>query len=237
MSTSQDLIDRIADEVDDADLATGGQILKAINSAIREYRDKRFWFNQVLNSTFALTAATEYLIPTLTVTGISTTEPLTVVDQMTIDDGTGANYREVVLADDSYIEACQTGAITGRPAYSSLVADATGTQIRFFPIPDQAYTPKIKALVRFTEFTDGMGDNPWTNDAETLIRQAAKRILMSDVTHELPPGSPPSPAELSAFADLQNTTRLRIGNVTLRADDLVALQGRGRWDVTNGTYR
>lgn len=236
MSTVQDMIDRISDELDDSAFDAGGQALRAINDAVKTYRDKRFWFNQVIGKSFSLSGGAEYIAPTLSVTGISVTEPITTIDLLTIDDGTGANYWKVEIVDNSKIDAVQTGSITGRPQYVALVSDSSGTRLRFFPIPDQTYTPVVKALIRFETFTDGTGDNPWTNDAEILIRQAAKRIIMSDITREIPVGSPPGPAELSALSDLLASTRLRMGPSKMRADELSALQGRGRYDITSDTY-
>jgi hypothetical protein len=237
MATAQDMIDRIADELDDADLSSGGQILKAINSAVMEYRDRRFWFNTVVGKSFAVAAADEYLAPSITVTGISTTEPITVIDLLKIDDGTGANYAPITMADNALIDARQTGSVTGRPRYASLVADSDGTRLRFYPIADTAYTAVLSGLIRFSDLAAATS-NPWTNDAEILIRQAAKRILMTDVTKELPAGSGPTMAEMKALSDLYATTRLRRGSAPARADELVAMQGGGgRGDIATDTAR
>ncbi len=238
MSTATDMINRLADEFDDTDLATGGQFLKAINSAVQEHRDKRFWFNTVVAKAFPVAATTEYLLPAFTVpvTGISATEPYTVIDLLQIDDGAGANYRPLELVSNDLINNRQTGSVTGRPRYYSLVSDSDGTRLRFFPYADIAYTGVLSGLIRFSDFT-GSESNPWVNDAETLIRQTAKRIIMSDVTKELPPGSGPTAAERRALSDLMKSSRLRMGNTLLRADELVALQGRSRYDITSDTYR
>lgn len=227
MTTVGAMIDRISDEMEDDSFDAGGQALKAINDAIREYRDKGFWFCRVIGKTFTLPISTEYLIPTLVVTGISSTEPLTTVYQMMIDDGLGANYSEVVEADNSYLDAAQTGNVVSRPKHFSLVADSTGTQIRFYPITDQAYTPKVNALIRFADLAIDADTNPWTNDAELLIRRAAKRILMSEITRELPPDAPPGAGEMKAFNDLMKTTRTRMGNAMPRTE-VAFMQGRGR---------
>jgi hypothetical protein len=224
MSTFVELQTRIADEMDDDDLKSGGQIAKAVNSAIQEYRDRRLWFTQIKAKTFSLTSGTEYVAPVLSVTGISTTEPLTTVDLLKIDDGSGANYRALVQVDDSVIEAAQGGAVIGRPSHFSLVSDSTGTRIRFYPIPDQNYTPSVTGMIRFSDLSLDADTNSWLTDGEELIRQSAKRKLMADVTHELPPGSPPTAAEQVALSALYKTTRLRMGSPQVRTE-VAGMQG------------
>lgn len=216
--------DRISDELDDSDLRTGGQIGNAIRSAIELYRDNRFWFNQVIEKSFTILSGVEYQAPAITVTGLSTTEPLTVIDLVKMDDGTGSNYRKVVQVDNSYIDAAQPGTITRRPEYFALVADADGTRIRWFPFPDQTYTPVITALIRYADLSGDTDTNPWTNDAETLIRLAAKRILKTEVTHELPYDAPPSAAEQMALSALLRSSRLRKGSAPLRTE-VARMQG------------
>lgn len=224
MSTFGEVQTQIADELDDDDLMDGGQIAKAIQSAIKEYRDKRFWFTQIQAKSFSLTSGTEYVAPTLTVTGISATEPLTTVDSLRIDDGSGQSYQSLVQVDNSVIDNCQSGTITGRPSHFSLVSDVDGTRIRFFPIPDQNYTPLVSGLIRYEDLDDDADTNAWLTDGEELIRLAAKRKVMSDVTKELPFGSPPSPAEMKALSDLYKTTRLRMGSPVVRTE-VAGMQG------------
>jgi hypothetical protein len=224
MSTYLEVQTQIADELDDEDLLSGGQIAKAINSAIKEYRDKRFWFNQVKAKSFTLTASTEYIAPTLVVAGISTVEPLTTVDMMRIDDGTGANYTSLIQVDDTVINEAQSGSVIARPTHFSLVSDASGTRIRFFPIPDQTYTPTVTGLIRFADLAADGDTNSWLTDGEELIRLAAKRKVMSEVTKEIPSGSPPSPAEQKALSDLYATTRLRRGSPQVRTE-VAGMQG------------
>lgn len=233
MSTVGDMITRIGDELEDTAFNSGGQALKAINDAVKQYRGKRFWFNSVYAKSFTVAASTETAIPSITVTGISSTEPITVVDRLVIDDGDGANYREVTQVDNAFIEEAQTSSVTGRPEYFALVSDSSGTAIRWYPIPDQEYTAKLTGLIRFAEFDEDADTNPWTNDAEILIRQAAKRIIMSDVTKELPPGSAPLPAEQIALSDLYKETKLRTGSPPLRME-VAMLQGSCGGNINRG---
>lgn len=236
MSTFLDMQSRIADELQDDDIETGGQVAKAILDAIRLYRGKRFWFNQVFNQPFTLPTGTEYLAPVLPVSGISTTEPLTVIDQMQIDDGTGANYRKIGVVDDALIAKGQTGAVIGPPRYFSLVSDAMGTRLRFYPKPDQIYTPIVSALIRFADLSADTDTNPWTNDAEMLIRQTAKRIIRMDIDNQ--PDMPPGALESQALSELKKETRVRVGSVKLRTE-VAGMQGRqmgSRYNIATDTY-
>lgn len=224
MSTFIELQTQIADELDDDDLLDNGQISKAINSAIKEYRDKRLWFLQAKAKSFALTALTEYCAPALTITGLSTTEPLTTVDSLWVDDGTATNYRDLIQVDDSVIESSQSGNITGRPSRFSLVSDSDGTRVRFFPIPDIAYTPIVSGLIRFQTLSADSDTNPWLTDGENLIHLAAMRWVMTTVTKEIPFGTPASPAEINALNALYKTTRLRMGSPQIRTE-VAGMQG------------
>ena len=58
MTTFGTMRDRIADELDRADMTT--QIEREIKSAIQHYDKQRFWFNEVRNVSFATVDGTEY---------------------------------------------------------------------------------------------------------------------------------------------------------------------------------
>lgn len=222
------MVDRIANEIDDTDLGDETQL--AILDAIKRYRGTRFWFNSIVNASFAVAAAGEYVAPTLAVSNISTTEPLNALDLMTVDDGTGANYREVVAVDNSYIDAAQTGAITGRPRYYALVADSAGTRVRFFPIPDQAYTAKATGVIRFADPSADSDTSPWFVDAETLIRQAAKTILATDVTRDVTGAQAASAAEMRALTDLRKESLRRAPVQPLRTE-VADMQRSSRYNI------
>lgn len=216
---------RIADGVDDTDLTS--QIKNAIQDAIKRYRGMRFWFNQVVGSSFAVASAAEYVAPALAVANIAVTEPLDTVDLLVIDDGTGANYREVVPVDNSYINAAQTGTVSGRPRHYALIADSAGTRIRFYPIPDQAYTAKLSGVIRFETLSADGDTNPWVVDAETMIRQAAKWFLAADVTRDAGAMEIATAAEGRAMADLRKETLRRTPAQPMRTE-VAALQNRDR---------
>lgn len=227
------MVSRIADEIDDTDLAS--QTKLAILDAIKRYRGNRFWFNSIVNATFAVAAAGEYVAPALAVAGISVTEPLNAIDLLTIDDGAGANYRDVTPVDNSYIDSAQIGSITGRPRYYAQVADSAGTRLRFFPTPDQAYTAKATGIIRYADPVGDADTSPWFVDAETLIRQAAKAILATDVTRDVDGASAAAAAEMRALSDLRKESLRRTPIQPLRTEVAGMQSSMGRYNIMTGT--
>lgn len=219
MSTYVELKQQIADELDDDDLLTGGQIAKAIQTAIKFYERKRLYFNYSVSMTFNTVAGQEYYAAA----ALAAIPDLISIDRMKV---TLSGYKyDVTLVPAGQIDAAQNGAVVGTPPTNyAYVAQ----QIRLYGIPSDVYVVTLSGVTyRLAALSADGDENAWTTDAEELIRQAAKRILMSDVTKELPPGSAATPAEMMAFDALRKETRLRMGPQTLRADELSAMQGRG----------
>ncbi len=235
MSTYGAMVTRIESEIDDDGLTD--EVKLAILDAIKRHRGTAFWFNTVVGISFAVAMAGEYTAPVLAVSNISATEPINTVTLLKIDDGTGANYRDGTPVDNSYIDSAQTGSITGRPRYYSLVADATGTRIRFYPSPDQAYTAKLSGIIRYADPSLDADTSPWFVDAEILIRQEAKFILASDVTKDQTDIATAGPAARTALWDLKKESLRRTPAQPLRTE-VAALQqgGRGRYNIQDGTY-
>lgn len=225
MSTYAEMQQRIADEIDDSDLLDGGQIAKAIQTAIKFYERKRLYFNTSRSLTFATVADQEYY----GATDLAQIPGLISIDSMYVTVN-GSRY-PIAIIDNATIDAAQSGSAQGSPPRNySIVAQ----QIRLYGIPTDAWTVTLSdALYRLDALADDDDENAWTTDAEELIRQAARRIIASDVTKELPMGSGPTPAEQMALAALQQETRLRRGPIERRADELVAMQSTGgRYDIT-----
>lgn len=219
MSTFLELKTQIADELDDPDLLTGGQIARAVKTAIRFYERKKLYFNSSVSLSFNTVAGQEYY----GAADLAQIPYLISVDLMKATLN-GVKY-DVVKVDPSLIDSSQSGTVVGTPPTNyAYVAQ----QIRLFGIPDDVYAITLSgATYRLADLAADADTNAWTTDAEELIRQAAKRILMSDVTKELPPGSGATPAEMMALDALRKETRLRMGSPPLRADELSGMQGRG----------
>lgn len=226
---------RIANEIEDDGL--DDEIKLAILDAIKRHRGTAFWFNSVVGISFTVPTTTEYLAPTLVVSNISATEPVNTVTLLKIDDGTGANYRDVDMVDNEYINASQTGSVTGRPRYAALVADSNGTRLRFYPYTDQAYTAKLYGVIRYADPVLDADTSPWFVDAEILIRQEAKSILATDVTKDAGEMQTAGAAAMRALSDLRKETLRRTPTQPLRTE-VAAMQGsqRRRFNIYDGGY-
>jgi hypothetical protein len=205
VGTYIDMQDRIADEIDDSDVAP--QIRGAIQSAIQLHRSKRFFFNQKI-ATFYLTAGQEYY----GAADLADIPRLIAIDAMAVDlDGAKV---AVTPADFATIDANQSGVLSGDPYNCAYYNE----QIRMYPIPNarravtMAYHCQLPALVNDTD------TNAWMTDGELLIRQCAKRLLAMDSIHEPEIAQAAAPLEQEALDMLQAETRKRMSNDRLRTE-------------------
>jgi hypothetical protein len=209
---------RIADEVMRSDLTS--QIAYAIADAIRHYERRRFWFNQKVAS-FGTVADQEYYgaadladIPTL----IQIDDVKILIDTATCP---------LTPMDFGMMDGLQTGAVRGDPLSYAYYAE----QIRLYPMPSAARTVTMAYLCRLSPLTAGSDANAWTTEAETLIRQRAKRMLNLDVIKDDAEAARAGQLEAEALAELLAETRRRLSNGMLRTD---IPQPRQRFSIVAG---
>lgn len=53
-------------------------------------------------------------------------------------------------------------------------------QLRFYPIPNGVYPVNVLGTKEFTALSSNSDSNPWTNDAEPMVRATAKQYLYRD---------------------------------------------------------
>lgn len=169
MGTLGDMKARIADDLLRSDLTA--QIANAIADAVKHYQRERFLFNEA-TATFNTVANQEYY------TASDWADMLTAqqIDRLRILQGTSR------LPMDQW-----------PAAYMDAVAVATGTrgipwqwsyeqqQLRLYPCPDAVYTITVFYLQKLGVPSQDSDTNAWTDDAEIMIRQRAKLILVRDV--------------------------------------------------------
>ena len=197
---------RIADEIADSTLTS--QIILAIESAIKFYERKEFWFNSK-TGTFVTVAAQEYYaaaansdIPSL----IKINNPIKV---------TSSGYKyDVDIVPFAEIDVAQDGTKTGRPECAAYFNE----QIRLYPIPDAVYTFTMAYQYRLTDLSADADENAWTDDAEELIRQRAKMIIAADVLRDVDMYNAAKEFERDAYRALREETRARRSVTTLRTD-------------------
>lgn len=197
---------RIANEIADSTLSA--EIILAIESAIKFYERKEFWFNSK-TGTFVTVAAQEYYgsaantdIPNL----IKINDPIKV---------TSSGYKyDIDLVSFGEIDAAQDGTRTGRPECAAYFNE----QIRLYPIPDAVYTVTMAYQYRLTDLSADADENAWTDDAEELIRQRAKMVIAADVLRDVDMYNAAKEFERDAYKALKEETRARRSVSTLRTD-------------------
>jgi hypothetical protein len=210
---------RILDEYVN-DSLSAAQVNKAIQTAIKHYERKPFYFNQKTN-TFSTVANQEYYsssdlsdIPNIvhivsaTVTASSLKCKLQPVDFGVMDDA-------------------QDGSVTGEPEQIAVFKQ----QIRLYPIPDSAYTITLAYIYRFSALSNDTDTNAWMVEGEELIRQRAKRTLALDYLQADDLAGRAAMLESEALDELHAEGRRRLPNTVLRPENML---GTSTFDFTRG---
>lgn len=156
-----------------SDLTT--QIQNAIQTAIAKWERKRFYFNELnaINA-FNTVHGQEYYTsadygPIATIAHIDKIWALVGGNRYFFEPRT-MQYLDEVSVNPS-VSAPSVGADYAYFAES----------LRLYPIPDGAYPISIQGTQRFATLVDEDDANPWTEDAEALIRTEAKLDLYLNV--------------------------------------------------------
>jgi len=159
------MIDRIESEIGRSDLTN--DVKNAIQSAIRHYERKRFYFNEFIDS-LSVSSDQEYY----TSADYSSLNLVVEIDSLTIDIES-ATY-PLVERSWSYIEQAQSrSGYTGDPTDYVRYAQ----RLRLYPIPDQGRTLHISGVKKLATLSATTDSNAWTADGEALIRSRAKAEL------------------------------------------------------------
>lgn len=200
-----DMKARISNELERSDL--GSFIPDAIYDAIKTYERRRYWFNESRDLTFN-TVAGQRIYTTSDAAWIPTT---ITIDHLFIT--VGGQRRCLSRRDAADIELlADNSALQGEPycwAYWN-------KSIQLYPIPQQEYEIRAYAHIRLPQLVDDSDENAWTEEAEAMIRQAAKALLCSEVTMDDAAASRyGSLAEMQEnFIREENSRRLATGCVT-----------------------
>lgn len=206
MTTYNDMRVRIADELVNESITTA-QISAAIKSAVKHWERKPFWFNQKVG-TFSTVASQELY----TSTDLADIENMIRIDSMLV---TSSGFKSRVRGvDNSAIEDVQDGTVTGTPSMFSRYAD----KIRLYPIPDTVYTVTVSYLYKLATLTVNADTNAWTDECEEMIRNAAKRILATDILSADDMAARFATLEMKAYDHILAENRTRFPQTMLRTD-------------------
>ena len=218
MANYGDMQSRIADEIADSTLTS--QIRLAIQSAIQFYERKEFYFN-TKNGTFNTVANQEYY------GAVANSDIPNLVSIKTMNYTFQGYKWPVTSAADSDIDFNQTGNLIGPPRLFAY----TDEEIRLFWIPDQVYLVSMNYVFREAVLSADADENSWTNDAEELIRQSAKKRVAGDVLRDVSMYQACVEFEKDALRALLGETAARRSNRTLRTE----IRSRAPYNIYNDT--
>jgi hypothetical protein len=157
---------QISDEMDASNLLSGGQIAKAVKSAIRVREVERFHFNESRDFTFVTVADDDTYTPSTEFIAIDLVEVLI-----------GTRYEELERYSPMAMACSSATGQTGRPWGWAWYGD----ELQLYPTPNDVYTIRIHGHFKVAELSADSDTNIWTTDGEDMIREDAKAILYASV--------------------------------------------------------
>lgn len=184
---------RIATEMTRADLAASGALETVLEQhyqdAVEFYANEKFWFNSILT-----TATTSAGVATINV-------PATV---QTVERLTIPAYD--IKIEERGLSELPDYSTEGIPEYYAYLNDT----LRFWPIPDAAYTLNVYGVAYVAAPTSGSDDNIWTNQAAPLIRAHTKMTLFRSVFRDTEGATLAEVEKNNAFKALKQETARRL---------------------------
>lgn len=191
-----DMQNRIADEILRSDLTS--QIKNAIQTAIREYERRPFYFNQLRNDAVFSTVRGQEFYTSSDSSLIASMATLNRVQVNVNGNRYTMNPRTPEYMEDTSVNP----SVYGQPVDYSYFAE----QMRFYPIPDASYVVTLTGIYRLFTLSNDSDTNPWVSDAELLIRSRAKYELAVHVLRDQEMAASMQQCEMSAYADLKGET-------------------------------
>lgn len=200
MTTYGTMQDRIADELDRADLTN--QITRAIKSAIAYYERKPFWFNEQRTISFPTVDGQEFYGSS----DDSDIPNLLRIDTLKIAETSTDKYdleRRPFEELDAYSQSNVND--EGKPVWYAYYAK----QIRLYPIPDASYSIYGSGIIALADLSATTDTNAWMTDGEALIRARAKWDLYTHVIKEVESAQLMKAAENEELRSLMAATSAR----------------------------
>lgn len=212
-----EMVAQIADDLVDERL-TNVQIQSAINTAMRFYSRKTFYFNKIKTGVNVVVGTPYY---TLTNSAIFIADLYTLQTVMftpTAEDGYPLTQTHDYKIENS---VPNTGRAPTHYSYAEM-------QLRLYPTPNKAGVCSILATYMYPRLTGDAETNPFLERADELIRQAAKRYLAFNILHDNALGDRCAALEAEEFASIVAESIAREPIEPLQAaSDLVIMSGAG----------
>lgn len=161
---------------------TTSEIQLAIGDAIANFESMAFYFNQIrywggtAGSTSNLqTVAGQELYSGLDLPVLAVMPAISNIQVIAFSNRYSLRSRTKKWMDEQSVS----------PTWQGLPTDYTivdGTSVRLYPIPNAVYPLIVYGTTRFYPLVNPTDYNCWSNRAESLIRQEAKRLLFLNIT-------------------------------------------------------
>lgn len=205
MTTLSDIETRIFDEVK---LTASTAVRNAVLSAVKWYRNHRFWFNEM-----ALTFTATSSIAGYTLSTIISAAALPVRDVLKIDSAAislnNRRYRLTRIPYKRYIDL-DPSLVFGFPTQFTIHRGI----FFFYPTPSQTFTTEVSGLWNITLTSSGSSSNVWTNEASELILTRAKADYYLNFLHDPQEAQAQWEYEKLWLNKLDEETDSRLGGVT-----------------------
>jgi hypothetical protein len=151
------------------------QIKFAIQTAIAKWERVRFYFNEVNDVNGFNTAAGQEFYSSADYALIGSMVHIDKVHALVSNNRYTLTPRTWQYIEDYAVSSSSLSPPTGISDYAYYAQ-----QLRFYPIPDGVYPITLSGTKRFANLSADSDTNPWTQDAEALIRCEAKLDLYAN---------------------------------------------------------
>lgn len=193
---------RIQDEMIDAAITTV-HIQNAILDAIKDYEATNFWFNSIReDQNYSFTVGQEFYSPD-DIPFLATSPHISILSVLAFNNRWPLNPRTPQWIEEQSVQ----------PTWRALPTDwcMTGDTLRIYPIPDQSYPLIFTGTMRWPTLSASQDANPWTDDAERLVRYRAKAILFRHILRDDASAAIMDAEEARELRLLKRETTTRVG--------------------------
>lgn len=172
--TVSDMVQAIADDIDDTTGEYISQIITAILAAVRYCERDLYYFNETRDVTFSTVNGQDWY----DATDDAEIPRLVRIVAAYCEDAGGSRSTLTRYAPEEIERMADDGASTGEPSGFTYF----GQRIRLYPIPDATpYTIRLQlGPYRLTRIADTSDTNAWFTEAFDMVKARAKYILAKD---------------------------------------------------------
>ena len=162
MATYGGMANRIISEIARSDTSITADVQAQILSAIEFYASQRFWFNEKESTITTSSSLAVYAFPA----------DMQQIDSVVMWDSSGT---KIDLGPKTFheINGMDSGRDFGKPSWYATYAQ----QFRLYPVPNGTFTFVVSHQYRIATLSASTDTNAWTNEAESLIRARATKLL------------------------------------------------------------